>query len=187
MVRTLVLALAALLASCGSSPDAEPARALIAPDVALTLPTPPAYPETRTIMQTARAKYGPTEAAFEAVVSLSPERAEIVIAILGGPRLATISWDESGVQEERAPIAPPQVPTANILSDLFVALWPLEAVAAALPEGVTVTEGEGGVRTISQGGVALMTVTPDATNAARSVVRNEAFGYEVRVVSQNLE
>lgn len=186
MVRTLVLAFAALLASCASSPDAEPARALIAPDVALTLPTPPAYPETRTIMQTARAKYGPTEAAFEAVVSLSPERAEIVIAILGGPRLATISWDEIGVHEERTPIAPPQVPTANILSDLFVALWPLEAVAAALPEGVTVTEADG-VRTISQGGIALMTITPDSTNAARSVVRNEAFGYEVRVVSQNLE
>lgn len=187
MVRQLVLALVALLASCASEPDAAPAFALIAPDVALTLPTPPAYPERRTIMQTARASYGPTEAAFEAVVSLSPERAEIVIAILGGPRLATIRWDETGVQEERTPIAPPQVPTANILSDLFVALWPIEAVAAALPEGVTVTETGDGVRTISQGGITLMTVTPDSANAARSVVRNEAFGYEVRVVSQNLE
>jgi hypothetical protein len=186
MVRTLVLASVALLAACASQPDASPARALIAPDVALTLPTPPAYPETRTIMQTARAKYGPTEAAFEAVVSLSPEQAEIVIAILGGPRLATISWDETGVHEERTPIAPPQVPTANILADLFVALWPLEAVAAALPEGVTVAEADG-VRTISQGGTAIMIVTPDSTNPARSVVRNEAFGYEVRVVSQNLE
>jgi len=186
MVRTLVLALAALLASCASTPDPAPAHALIAPDVALTLPTPPAYPETRTIMQTARASYGPTEAAFEAVVSLSPERAEIIIAILGGPRLATIRWDETGVHEERAPIAPPQVPTANILSDLFVALWPLEAVAAALPEGVTVTEADG-VRAISQRGTVIMIVTPDSANAARSVVRNEAFGYEVRVMSQNLE
>lgn len=186
-MRRLALAFAALAAGCASHPDAEGPRAHIAQDVLLTLPTPPGYPETRTIVQTGRAHYGVQDVAFEAVVQLDPQRTEIVLTMLGGPRLATITWDSEGVNEERAPFVPPGLPVENILSDIFVTTWPAEAVSAALPEGVTLTVAENGARTIQRGDTVIMTAVPDPENAARVLVRNEAFGYQVAIVSQSVD
>lgn len=184
-MRTLALLLTALAAGCMSRPDGPTAH--IAGDVLLTLPTPPGYPETRTIVQTGRARYGERQAAFEAVLSLAPDRTEIVVTMLAGPRLATIVWDEAGVHEDRALIAPPGLPVENILADLFVAVWPAEAVAASLPEGVTLVVDEHGGRTIQRDGQVILVVTRDEADPARTVVRNDAFGYEVAIVSQSLE
>jgi hypothetical protein len=184
-VRGLALLLAALASGCALGPDGPTAR--IADDVALTLPTPPDYPEQRTIVQTGRARYGELQAAFEAVISLAPERTEIVLAVVSGPRLATIVWDEEGVREDRTLFAPVGVPVENILADIFVAVWPAEAVEDSLPDGVSLTVDENGTRTIGRDGVVIMTVAPDAADASRTLVRNDAFGYEVAIVSQTLD
>ena len=184
MVRALVLSLALLATGCASTPGAQP-HARIAEDVQLTLPLPPAYPETRTIVQTARAHYGDRQGALEAVVSLSPTRVVIVLTALSGPRLATITWDAKGVRAERALIAPEGVPVENILADIFVTVWPAEAVAAALPEGVTLSVVEG-ARSIRRGDQLIVEVIPDATDPARTLVRNRAFGYELTIVSQTV-
>lgn len=187
MVRGLILGAAALAASCATAPDAAPPQAMIAEDVVLTLPAPPGYPETRSLMQTVRARYGERDAAFEAVVSLAPEQVEIVLTVLGGPRLATIHWDGEGVREERSPLAPEGVPTENILADLFLATWPADAVTAALPAGVTLVSAADGGRSIRRGKVVLVDIVPDPADAARRVVRNRAFGYEVTIVSRDLD
>jgi hypothetical protein len=166
-------------------PDGPTAH--IAEDVALTLPTPPGYPETRTIVQTGRARYGERQAAFEAVLSLAPDRTEIVLTMLAGPRLATIVWDGDGVHEDRSVFAPPGVPVENILADIFVAVWPEEAVAESLPEGVSLVVDEHGGRTIERDGQVILAVAQDEADAARTLVRNDAFGYEVAIVSQSLD
>lgn len=187
MVRALIFALCALAASCATRPPPALLQAHIAPDVALTLPLPPAYPETRVVQQIGQGRYGEHESAFEAVLSLSPERVEIVLIMIGGPRLATVTWDEAGVREERSVFAPDSVPVQNILADVFVSLWPLEAVAASLPPGVTITESEAGQRTIWRDKQVLVSVVPDASEPTGVVVTNAQFGYEVSIVSQNLE
>ncbi len=187
MVRALILLLAMVLAGCASTPDALPLQARIAPDVVLTLPLPPGYPQTTTILQTGRAQYGDHQAAFEAVLSLAPERTEIVLTMLGGPRLATIVWDEEGVRETRSPLAPDGVRVENVLADIFMSEWPAEVVKAALPEGVTLAVGADGGRTISRGEDVIMTLALDPEDSSRTVVRNAAFGYEVLLVRQSLD
>lgn len=187
MVRALVLAPFALVAGCASSPDILTPRAQIAEGVVLALPTPPAYPETRTLVQTGLARYGDSDGAFEAVLSLAPERTEIVMTMLGGPRLATIVWDGDGVSAERTPFAPDNVPVENILVDIFISTWPLALVEAALPPALTLTVDAAGQRTIWQGEQVLVTVTPDPADAARVSIRNVALGYEVVIISQSVE
>jgi hypothetical protein len=166
-------------------PDAPTAR--IAADTVLTLPLPPGYPETRTIVQTGRAQHGDRQASFESVLSLGPERTEIVLMMPIGPRLATIVWDETGIHEDRSVFAPDSVPVENILADIFLSVWPAEAVAESLPEGVSLIVDEAGVRTIRRGEALLVTVTPDPVDTARTVVRNESLGYEVAIIRQSDE
>ncbi len=202
MVRTklLVLPLAALASGCAILPDAwtpswlpfsgkskpsnEGLRAFIADDVMLELPTPPGYPEERTIVQTGRAQFGERNAAFEAVLQLGPERTEIVLMMPSGPRLSTIVWDATGVHEDRAPFVPDSMPVENILADIFITAWPEDMVAGTLPEGVTLEVGADGARTIHRGGEIILSIGPDPADPSRFVVRNEAIGYEVAMTRQ---
>lgn len=190
MVSRLVLLAALLAAACGSAPDPAPdgrVRARIAEDIVLTLPAAPDYPETRTLSHVVRARHGGVDGAFEAVLSLSPSQATIVITVLGGPRLATVYWDESGVREERTLLAPAGVPVENILADIFLVQWPAEVVAEALPEGVELVVGEDGGRVIRRGETVIVEISRDPSDARRTVVRNLAFGYEVTLISQDVE
>jgi hypothetical protein len=181
-----LVSLLPLVDRCAVKPDAAP-KARLAKDVTFDLPTPPAYPEATTIVQTGRARYGDHQAAFEAVLSLAPERAEIVLTMLGGPRLSTITWDETGIYEDRTLFAPRDVPVENIVADIFFTVWPAETVASALPPGLTLTVDEDGSRTIWRDGEMLVSSTPTAGGDDRTVVRNIAYGYEVALVSQSLE
>lgn len=179
--------LAALAASCVSRPDLDAEgrlRAHIAEDIALTLPMPPGYPETITAAQIVQAQYGEAGGVFEAVLSLSPEQAVIVVTAVGGPRLATVTWDADGVREERTVLAPGGVPVENLLADIFMVRWPEAAVADALPEGVSVVSGEDGSRRIVSDGETIVEIIPDAANPGRTLVRNLSFGYEVTIIDQ---
>jgi hypothetical protein len=206
MVRAyLALPLAALASGCAIIPDAlrpswlpfigiksataqpEGLRAEIADDLTLVLPTPPGYPEERTIIQTGRAQFGERRMAFEAVLVLGPERTEMVLMMPAGPRLSTIVWDATGVHEDRAPFVPDSLPVENILADIFVTVWPEASVAGTLPEGVTMDVAEDGGRTIRRGDEIILTVGPDAADPSRFVVRNEAIGYEVVMTRQEEE
>jgi hypothetical protein len=206
MVRAyLALPLAALASGCAIIPDAwkpswlpfvgdknataqqEGLRAEIADDLTLVLPTPPGYPEERTIIQTGRAQFGERRMAFEAVLALGFERTEIVLMMPAGPRLSTIVWDATGVHEDRAPFVPDSLPVENILADIFVTVWPEASVVGTLPEGVTMDVAENGTRTIRRGDEIILTVGPDAADPSRFVVRNEAIGYEVVMTRQEEE
>ena len=201
MRAALILGLSVLASGCASlrhrdveltptpAPEAEHVglQVRIAEGVSLTLPEPPNYPETRTIVQTGRAQYGDQRGAFDAVLSLSPERVQIVIAMIAGPRLVTVDWDDAGVREDRAIYAPGSIPVENMLADIFMTTWPPDAVAAALPEGVTLTVGEDGARTIRRGDEIIVEIAQDPANTARTVVRNAALGYEVTLVTQSQE
>lgn len=189
-MRGLIVLAALLLASCVSlgGRDSAPApTARIAPDVALTLPTPPGYPETATYMQTVRGQFGERSGVVEAVLSLSPERVEIVLTAAGGPRLATVTWDGAGITEERLPLAGDAVPVENILADIFLSLWPVETVEAALPRNAALVVAADGARSVVRDGETIIAITPDPANPARSVVRNTAFGYDLTIVTQRLE
>jgi hypothetical protein len=155
----------------------------LAEGLVLSLPSRPGYPEVRNLSQVVRAHYGEETGVFEAALSLSPERVEIVVTAASGPRLATITWDEDGIKEDRSLLAPGGIPVGNLLSDIFISLWPRDMVAAALPGDVDVVDEADGGRTISRAGVALIEVRPDAANPSRRTMRNLSFGYDLLIVS----
>lgn len=190
MAARLVLALALAVSACSRPEPADDGRlrAHIAEDVALTLPSPPGYPENRTLSQIVRARYGERSAAFEAIVDLSNDEVSVVITVLGGPRVATLTWNDAGVREERTLLAPTGVPVENILADIFLVVWPVSAIAESLPEGATlVTDESGRHRRIERNGELIVEVAPDPADPSRAVVTNHAFAYEVAITTQVLE
>jgi hypothetical protein len=162
-------------------------EAQIAPGTIMHLPAPPGYPGTKSMMQTVRAHYGERQAAFEALLSLSPEKVDIVVTAPSGPRLASITWSKKGVHRKIMEIAPPGIPVGNIVADIFVSLWPREAVAAALPAGVEVRDEPSGRRTVMRGETLIIEVVPDPADPTQRTLRNIPLGYDLRVSSQVLE
>jgi hypothetical protein len=158
----------------------------IAPKIALTLPTPPGYPEAVTLEQVVRARFGEDKGAFEAIVSLSPERVEMVLTAPAGPRLASIVWSKSGIEEDRTVLAPAAIKAVNVLADLFMTRWPSEAIQAALPKGLIVSD-DGIDRTISGPEGPIIEIHRDPENPSRTLLRNIALGYEITVTSRSVK
>ncbi len=152
-------------------------------EIILSLPTPPGYPETVSLFQTATGRKDDRKVAFQAALELSPERVDVVILAPAGPRVLSIAWTAAGVVEDRSLIAPEGLTGLNILGDIFVALWPIEAVQAALPAGTTASE-EGGVRRIASGGRVVLEVVEGPPGALRQTLRNLDFGYEMTIQTE---
>ena len=183
-MRSLLTAAACLFAAgCSLLPGAEkaPAAAVtpIGRDIQLSLPTPPGYPETASLFQTATGRKDDRKVAFQAALELSPQRVDVVILAPAGPRVLSIAWTEAGVVEDRSLIAPDGLTGLNILGDIFVSLWPLESVRAAVPTGVTVDEA-GGVRRIATDGRIVLEVSTGPDGMQRTL-RNLDFGYEMTI------
>lgn len=191
MVRALAALLATFAAACNGGPEVAPLappppQARIAPDLMLTLPVPPGYPETRTGVQIVRSRHLGVEVAVEAVLALGPEETVIILTVPGGPRLATITWDRDGVRAERAPFAPEAAPVENVLSDIFFTRWPAESITASLPAGVEFSV-EGDARMLRRDGEIILEAAPDVSDPKRLVVRNHALGYEITITTQSQE
>lgn len=71
-------------------------------------------------------------------------------AMAGGQVLARLDWDGRDLHVTRAPWAPAELVPERILSDLQLSLWPVPAIAAALPAGWHV-EDMGDVRRLRAG------------------------------------
>lgn len=185
----IFLGVVAGLAGCAGKPRVLPQPEIahvassvqIAPGASLRLPLPPGYPQARSLQQFVRAQHGARRGSFEAALSLSPERVEIVIIAPSGPRLASLAWDEHGITHESADAPPGGAPIENIVGDIFLCFWPIEAVRAALPEGMIIQEGAAGARTISQLGVPVVEIKADGEDAGRLHLRNYAFDYQLLI------
>jgi hypothetical protein len=183
--------LAAPIAACASKRSGEfspaPLSAPIARNVTLILPTPPGYPRARRVLQTIVGLYGERSSAFEAVVSLSPDLVELVLALPSGPRIANIRWSKDGVEFDRSRMAPPELKAENVLGDLFLCQWPVAAIEAALPPGATLrVDGES--RVVLAGDRVLVEVGVEITadGESRQSLRNADFDYSLRIVTQDL-
>lgn len=153
----------------------------IAPGASLELPLPPGYPQARTLHQLIRAQYGARRGVFEAVVSLAPRRVDVLLIAPGGPRLASLAWDEKAITRERAGMFASAAPPENILGDLFLCFWPRASVQSSLPAGLEVVDGANGARTITRGGEPIIEISTDPSDAQVLHLRNLAFGYQLRI------
>ncbi len=112
----------------------------------------------------------------------------VVITLPTGPRLMTIYWSALGVATDRSSLAPPDLMGENVLADMVIALWDLKAVRAALPDDTIAVQVDG-VRTLSRGGRAVVTVhySGDVLRTGRMVIKNHDFGYELVIASQRID
>lgn len=167
--------------------DAPLHVARISETTQIILPRPPGYPQKRSLAQTIRVQYAEKRATFEAVLALSPDVVEIVVTAPSGPRLASITWNRMGIKEDRTLLAPEGIPVENILADVFIVLWPRQALVAALPPDADVRDGADGTRTVSRGGTPIVEIKPDAHDRTRRTLRNLAFHYELTIVDAALQ
>lgn len=70
-----------------------------------------------------------------------------------GQRMGALSWDGEQLQTQLSRWWPAQLPPAQVLSDMQLALWPVSAIAQALPVGWLVQDGVRGRHLSYQGQV----------------------------------
>ncbi|MBX3479403.1 MAG: DUF3261 domain-containing protein [Caulobacter sp.] len=186
------LCLGATLAGCATAPSGPPPPAGIAAvargQTWLTLPRPPGYPREREMAQSIVASYGPRKTAFDALVSLSPERVTVIVTAPAGPRVAQIDWTASGVATRTDGPTPPGFRAENVLADMVMAEWPKAALETALGGRLAVWDYPDGRRKLVRDDKELVVeITPpvaDADGAVRRTLTNYDFDYSLTIVSR---
>lgn len=183
-LAALALALAALLAGCASVRPINGEATPLGKGLEMRLPAAPGYPGHFIGHQTLVGTYAGRKGAFEAALDLSPEKAVVVITTVSGPRLLSVTWTSTGVSEDRSPIAPAEVKGLNILGDIFISLWPLEAVKRAMPPGVSVIDEAGArrVRTADRVVEEIVTIKTD-DGGSKQMLRNLDLGYDLTILT----
>jgi len=179
------LALLVFASGCATLETTRTQEVLVGRGVTLTLPMPPGYPRDTTILQMVQGAYGTHRRTFQALTSLSADAMRVIMTLPGGPRIMTIDWSADGVTTNRTALAPAELMGENVLADMVVSLWDLKSVAAALPDGATITEAAG-VRTVRSEGRDVVTVryADDADKSTSMILTNHDFGYELLISSQ---
>jgi hypothetical protein len=117
----------------------------------------------------------------EALLEVDAASVRLALLQLGRP-LARLEWDGRVLRQERAPGVPEALSAERILSEMQFVQWPAGAIRAALPEGWSLREGEGGTwRELCQGGEAVLRVDRPAPGVA--VLRHLRDGYRLRIES----
>ena len=94
-----------------------------------------------------------------------------------------LSWDGRALTQQRAPWLPPSVRAERVLDDLQFALWPADAIRAALPPAWTLHE-QGHTRELLRGSEVWLSVETDEDGRMR--LHNRAEGYRLEIVSMDM-
>jgi hypothetical protein len=187
-----VAAVGALLGGCATAPPGPPPPAGVAAiargPVYLTLPRPPAFPTEQEFAQSIVADYGPRKIAFDALVSLGPDRVTVIVTAPAGPRLAQIDWTAEGVRTAMDGPAPPGFRAENVLADLVVARWPKPLLEQALGGRLEVWDYQDGrrklVRDKAETIIEVSPPTTDASGAERRTLTNYHFDYRLTIITR---
>lgn len=195
--RAAIVLAAAVTAACASAPKPalETATPVSAPatrarDVefargaVLTLPAQPGFPGPYEATQTVVARYEDRTAAFQAALAFSETEARVTLIAPSGPRILTLDWKNGAVTEDRTLLAPPNLRGVDVLADIFLTMWPEEAVRGALHEGATIAV-EGQTRRIATADRALVEITDaSADGVTRHTLRNLDRGYTLSITTE---
>ncbi|ESH95033.1 MULTISPECIES: DUF3261 domain-containing protein [Cupriavidus] len=185
LIQTVVAAgLVAWLAACaGLPPSPSPSAAAAAPVLRLQ---PAALQRTIAVQQHIEARYrtaGGRVETRELIALLQADAKHTRLAALaGGQVLARLDWDGTRLDVSRASWAPAQLDPERILSDLQLSLWPLRAVADALPTGWTVREGEGR-RVLHHGDEVVAEVQHADAGTLRFIQHRDGYALTIRTLA----
>lgn len=164
--------LAAVLAGCATPP---PARQ----DAPLLRLAPAALGRTLALQQqlvvTARGQTQRVDVLLEA----DADAVRLALVNLG-QTVARLEWDGRQLQESRAAWWPAAVRSENVLSDLQLVWWPVDAVRAALPAGWSLSD-DASARELKQGGEVVTVIRYLSPTLVE--LDNRRAGYLLRIES----
>lgn len=178
MQRLIVaFVLCLLLAACAGQ---QPRALVELPTLRLS---PASLPAPLALQQQLHFRFGSHERDLEALLEADAQQLQLAVQAMGrtGVRLR---WDGQQLQQERAPWLPPQVRAERVLDDLQFALWPTEAIRAALPAGWSVND-DGQRRELRQGQTPWLVL--QRSDDGSVLLDNRAEGYSLRIESLDMQ
>lgn len=136
------------LAGCASAPVAPAAERAAQLQLALA----PAALGCRLAVQQQLTVQPPSASAqtLDALLEVDGQAVRLVLFHLG-QRMGSLSWDGQQLLTQLSRWWPAQLPPAQVLSDMQLALWPAPAIAQVLPVGWQLQEDGQGRRLLYQG------------------------------------
>lgn len=128
---TVVLAMA-MLCACSSVPETTPGR------LGLKL-APASLGATISLQQHLRVEREGRSDDLDAALEVDADHVELVGLALG-QRVMSLNYDGKEIKSWRHLLLPRQVQAEDVLQDLQLTLWPVEAIRTALPAGWRMTE-----------------------------------------------
>lgn len=173
--RAAILLAALLLSGCASSP-AAPAR------LGLKMPM-PALGASFSVQQHLTVQRGGRTDELDVALEASPESLDLV-GLAFGQRVLTMHYDGKEITQWRHPMLPSQVRADDVLEDLQLTLWPVEAIARALPAGWRLEE-QGLHRTLYRDGEVVATIDYSGTPrwSGTAVLDNKRYQYKLTILS----
>jgi hypothetical protein len=147
--RSVVSGLVALLLGGCATPAAQPAR------LGLKL-APAALGTAISVQQHLRVERDGRIDELDTALEVDPARIDLIGLTLG-QRMLALHYDGQTLQSWRHPMVPAQLRDEDILEDVQLTLWPVDAIRQALPAGWRIEE-EGMRRTLSAGDTPVMVI-----------------------------
>ena len=132
LIRWVWLSRFALLLIGCTAPASPPAR------LGLRLP-PAALGESISLQQHLRVEREGRADELDVVLEVDSQRLDL-IALALGQRVFSLHYDGQRLQSWRNPILPPQLRDEDILEDVQLTFWPVDAIQRALPAGWHIEE-----------------------------------------------
>ncbi len=173
----LALLLCVGLAACASTRMPAPLAQL--PTLQLA---PSALPTPLQLQQRLQFRFGTHERELDALLEADADEVRLAVQAMGQTGVRMV-WDGTTLEQTRAPWLPPQVRGERVLDDLQFALWPADAIRAALPGGWTLVDAGAG-RQLEQDGKAWLVL--ERLDPQRVRLRNLAEGYELVIESMDM-
>jgi hypothetical protein len=178
MWKRLKTAIAALLLSACATSALPPAARL-----GLKL-APSALGESISVQQHLRVERNGRDDELDVALEVEPQKLELVGLALG-QRVLSLSYDGKELKSWRHAMLPSQVKAEDVLEDMQLTLWPVEAVRAALPAGWQVEE-QGLRRTLSLDGETIMVINYSGMPrwSGKLVLDNLRYKYRLTIESE---
>jgi hypothetical protein len=177
----LALASALALAGCASAPPAPAAR------LGLKL-APAALGQSISVQQHLKVERNGRTDDLDVALQVEPDALDVV-GLAFGQRVLTLHYDGRELTSWRHVMLPSQVKAEDVLEDMQLALWPVAAVAAALPAGWRVAEtpsasGVGLLRTLYLGDETILQISYAGLPRWSGTVVLENLRYHYRLTIQ---
>jgi len=176
-LRTSVIAAAMLLSACATTAPPPAAR------LGLKL-APSALGESISVQQHLRVERNGRSDELDVALEVEPQKLEMVGLALG-QRVLSLSYDGTELKSWRHAMLPSQVKAEDVMEDMQLTLWPVDAVRAALPAGWQVEE-QGLRRTLSLNGETVMVINYSGMPrwSGKLVLDNLRYQYRLTIESE---